>query len=97
MSFITTVSANKTLGEDDDAAIQAVNGAYTITIPADSTYDFPIGDVIFVLSITISTVSIAGEMGVTIRAKATDIKTQNGLATLIKVDSDEWVVYGDLE
>jgi len=72
----------------------------TITIPADSSYSFEIGQTFLLIQKGSGTVSITGDSGVTLNGLSVsdpvDISGQYGVATLIKLSSDYWVIYGDI-
>ncbi len=72
--------------------------AVNITIPADSTLNFPIGTSIDVLQTNTGGVAIAGAAGVTANATpGLTLRTQWSSATLFKRAANTWVVYGDLK
>ncbi len=69
----------------------------TVTIPAESVVNYPIGTTIDVLQTASGQVTIAGAIGVTVNATpGLKLRTQWSSATLMKRASDTWVVYGDL-
>jgi hypothetical protein len=73
--------------------------AQTFTIPANATTAFPIGTIISVLSTDSATVTIAPASGVTLNlggAGTTGSRSlaQWGIATLIKVAANTWIVFG---
>lgn len=70
----------------------------TLTIPLNATVGFPIGTQIFVAEYGTGQVTIAGEPGVTLRSANGKLKlaAQYSGASLIKIDTDEWYVFGDL-
>lgn len=74
--------------------------AVTVTVPTNAVVAFPTGTVVTLLQSGAGQVSIAGSVGVTIRKPSTKnaaIAEQYGVATLIKLDSDEWLLGGYLE
>ena len=72
--------------------------AVSVTIPADSTLNFPIGTSIDVLQTNTGSVAIAGAGGVTVNATpGLTLRTQWSSATLLKRAANTWVVYGDLK
>lgn len=93
---VDIVNANKTFGEGDDGVLQEVTGGHTVTIPNDSTWDFVEEDTIPIFSTTTSTITIAVEAGVTLRAKGTTITTQYGHVILKKEGANDWIAWGDL-
>jgi|688.fasta_scaffold01493_23 hypothetical protein len=72
--------------------------AVNVTIPADSTLNFPVGTSIDVLQTNTGSVAIAGAGGVTVNATpGLTLRTQWSSATLLKRAANTWVVYGDLK
>lgn len=72
----------------------------TVTIPADSTYEFEIGQTFLIVQEGTGTVSVTGAVGVTLSGLSVsdpvDVAGQYGVATLIKIDDDEWVIFGNI-
>ena len=72
--------------------------ATTVTIPLDSTLNYPIGSSIDVFQINTGEVTIAGASGVTVNATpGLKLRTQWSSCTLLKRAADTWIVYGDLK
>jgi len=85
------------LTERDDLIEMASGSAMTLTIPADSTLDFPIGTSLDVLQTSTGQVTIAGAGGVTVNSTpGLKLRTTWSSATLFKRAANTWVVYGDL-
>ncbi len=83
--------------ERDDLIEMGSSSATTLTIPADSTFNFPIGTSMDVLQTSTGQVTIAGAAGVTVNATpGLKLRTQWSSATLFKRAANTWVVYGDL-
>jgi hypothetical protein len=92
-------TASNTLSgvERDDLIEMASASAMTLTIPTDSTFNFPIGTSIDVLQTSTGQVTIAGAGGVTVNATpGLKLRTQWSSATLFKRAANTWVVFGDL-
>jgi len=71
--------------------------AVTVTIPADSTTDFPVGTSIDVLRTNTGGVTIAGAAGVTVNATpGLSLRAQWSSVTLFKRAANTWVAFGDL-
>jgi len=69
----------------------------TITIPAESSVNYPVGTTIDILQTNTGQVTIAGAAGVTVNATpGLKLRTRWSSATLMKRAADTWVVYGDL-
>jgi hypothetical protein len=96
--IIQRTSSNTLSGvERDDLIEMSSSSALTLTIPADSTFNFPIGTSIDVLQTNTGQVTIAGAGGVTVNATpGLKLRTQWSSATLFKRAANTWVVYGDL-
>jgi hypothetical protein len=76
-----------------------VSAAGVITVPTDSTIDFPIGTSIDILQTGTGEVSIAPVSG-TVTVNATPgrtLRTQWSSATLFKRAANTWVLFGDLK
>jgi hypothetical protein len=96
---IISKSANYTLSSlsERDSLIE-VSAAATITIPTDSTLNYPIGTSLDVLNIGTGAVAIAGAVGVTVNATpGLNLRTQWSSVTLFKRAANTWVIYGDLK
>jgi hypothetical protein len=97
---ISQKSASYTLSsltERDDLIEMGSASAMTVTIPTDSTVDFPIGTSIDILQTSTGQVTIAGAGGVTVNATpGLKLRTTWSSCTLFKRAANTWVVYGDL-
>lgn len=69
----------------------------TITVPADSSYNFPVGTTLDILQTNTGQVTIAADAGVTVNATpGLKLRTQWSSATLLKRAANTWVAFGDL-
>ena len=70
----------------------------TITIPAETSIDYPIGTHLEIFQVGTGTVTIAGQGGVVIRkiSDTFDLIGQYATAALRKRAADEWVLGGEL-
>jgi hypothetical protein len=85
------------LAERDSLIEINSQSATTLTIPADSSVDYPVGTTLDVLQTASGQVTIAGAQGVTVNATpGLKLRTQWSSATLMKRAANTWVVYGDL-
>jgi hypothetical protein len=85
------------VAERDELIEMGSSSAMTLTIPADSTLNFPVGTSIDVLQTSTGQVTIAGAGGVTVNATpGLKLRTQWSSATLFKRAANTWVVMGDL-
>jgi hypothetical protein len=94
----TASYALSTLTHRDSMIEVSSASATTITIPLDSTVDYPIGTTIDILQTNTGQVTIAPVSGsVTVNATpGLKLRTRWSSATLMKRAANTWVVYGDL-
>jgi hypothetical protein len=94
----TASYALSTLTHRDSLIEVSSTSATTITIPLDSTVDYPIGTTIDILQTNTGQVTIAPVSGsVTVNATpGLKLRTRWSSATLMKRAANTWVVYGDL-
>ena len=73
-------------------------GAVNLTIPPNSSTAFPIGANVLIAQYGAGQISVITDPGVTLRSSGgkTKIAAQYGIATLIKRDTDEWYLAGDI-
>lgn len=98
---IIAKSASYTLSatSERDSLIEVDSGsATTITIPTNSSVEYPVGTSIDILQVGSGEVTIAGDTGVTVNATpGLKLRAQWSSATLFKRATDTWVVMGDLK
>lgn len=72
--------------------------ANDLRIPTNLSVAFPIGSQIIIVQYGAGQTTIAPTAGVTMRSSGgkTKIAAQYGMATLIKIDTNEWVLAGDI-
>jgi hypothetical protein len=90
-------SASYTIGLSDVG--QGISTNAGVTVPANAATAFTVGDTIALYNNSASTITITQGSGVTLRLAGTATSgnrtiAQRGLATLIKIATDEWVVSG---
>lgn len=97
---INTQTNNYTLVLTDAFKLVEINSssAVTVTIPINATVAFPIGTKINVSQYGTGQITIGLGVGVTLRSNGGKTKTsgQYAICTLIKRDTNEWYLYGDL-
>lgn len=94
---ITAATAAYTLQNGDQGELLQLNGTFTVTVPAESTYNFPIGTIINILNIGTGTITTAGAGGVTLNGNpGLKLNGQWSGASFIKRASNTWVIVGDL-
>lgn len=89
---VSNISITTTLDATHSNVLYVLTGFYTINIPQDSTYSFPIGKRFFVCSpagsivdTAMTSVSLNGVVG-------GNYTLPNGVSTLIKVAADTWYI-----
>jgi hypothetical protein len=72
--------------------------AITLTVPTNAAVPFAIGTQITITQANSGQVTIAGAVGVTVNAadSATKLRTQWSAATLIKTNTNSWILFGDI-
>jgi hypothetical protein len=100
---ITTISAKtdsytlSNLNERDTIVEISKASATTLTIPADSSVNYPVGTTLDIIQTNTGQVTIAGAGGVTVNATpGLKLRTRWSSATLLKRAENTWLVYGDL-
>lgn len=84
---------------DDGKLITCNNGsAIALTIPPSSSVNYGIGTQINIMQLGAGQVTITAGVGVTLRSGGSKLKTkeQYAVATCCKIDTDTWVVIGNL-
>lgn len=93
----TASYALSTLTHRDSLIEVSSTSGTTITIPVESSVNYPIGTTIDILQTNTGQVTIAGAAGVTVNATpGLKLRTRWSSATLMKRAADTWVVFGDL-
>jgi hypothetical protein len=84
---------------DKDKLVELNNtAAVSLTVPSDTTADFPIGTSISLLQVGLGQVSVTPGSGVTINSTpGLNLRTQWSSATLIKRAANLWLLSGDLD
>ena len=94
----TSLFLNTTVAAD--TFVFSSSSSITVTIPDDATQEFTIGQTIVLIQNGTGTVSVTTEVVAALNSKVAsgtvDLDGQYSVATLIKVDNDEWVIYGDV-
>jgi hypothetical protein len=86
-----------TLAAGDDVNLIELNGTFTVTIPLDSTYSFPIGSTIDIVNVGTGVITTAGAAGVTLNGTpGLKLRAQWSAASFIKRAANTWVIVGDL-
>ena len=98
--FNAQTGTSYTLALTDVAKVVSLSNAaaITLTVPENSSVAFPIGTQILLYQGGAGQVTISPAGSVTIRSQGTKLKLfgQYAVAGLLKVATDEWVVFGNL-
>jgi hypothetical protein len=93
-----TKTANYTLALADEGYMIIMNSASatTLTVPIESSVNFPLGSQIIVTRLGAGTVNIASSATIYSVSSNKYIANQYGAVTLIKTGTDTWYLFGDL-
>jgi hypothetical protein len=93
-------TASYTLALTDLGKVVRMNvaSANNLTVPLNSSVAFPIGSVINIVQVGAGQTTIVAGAGVTLRSENSKLKTkaQYALVGVVKIATDEWVVFGNL-
>jgi hypothetical protein len=92
-----TASYELAATSEKDSVIEVLSGsATTVTIPAESSVNFPVGSTLDIIQTGAGQVTIAGASGVTVNSTpGLKLRAQWSSVTLLKRASDSWIVFGD--
>ena len=94
----TTFTLDTTIAAD--TFVFSNSSPITVTIPDDASDEFVIGQTVVLIQNGTGTVSVTTEdvadLYSSVATGTVDLNGQYSVATLIKIDSDEWVIYGDI-
>lgn len=95
---ITTTPYTVLSSDTGKALVMNSGSAMSLVIPAESTYNFLIGQTFIVIQKGSGAITISGAVGVTLRSKSSNTITngQYSEARLIKIAANEWLLSGDL-
>lgn len=94
-----TTSRSLTLADSSDMIFVNTASNTTFTIPTDASVNFPIPTTIHFARNGTGTVTIAGDVGVTVRIRngfTNTLAVQYSIASVTKVAANTWYLYGDL-
>jgi uncharacterized protein YaiE (UPF0345 family) len=93
-------ASSYTLGVSDagKALIFSNASSVAVQIPAESTYNFTIGQTFVLVQSGDGQITVSGAVGVTLRSLLSNVKSSGKYAELrlIKIASNEWLLSGDL-
>jgi hypothetical protein len=98
---VQTVSGTSYTLLEADAGKEIVftsSSAVTVTVPAETTYNFTIGQTFAFFQKGSGAVSFTAAAGVTLRSKSSYVKISSQYAEvkITKIAADEWALTGDL-
>jgi hypothetical protein len=94
---VQTASYTLVLSDKDKVIEMNIGSANTLTVPLDSSVDFPIGTQIDILQVGSGQTTVVATGGVTVNATpGLKLRTQWAGATLRKRAANTWVLVGDL-
>lgn len=99
MEFKDKTSVSNTLNLNDDSKFVRVSNssANTLQVPLNSNSAFPIGSQITIMQTGTGQTTITAESGVAlVSSYGFKLRAQYSSATLIKLNTDQWVAVGDL-
>jgi hypothetical protein len=98
VSFNQQTGTSYTLAlADKDKVIELNNSsAITVTIPAESSVNFPVGSMVTLLQTGTGQVSVTGPSVTFNYTPGAKLRAQWSQATLLKRSSNNWVLNGDL-
>jgi hypothetical protein len=100
VSSETGTSVTLDVNDTGKALVFSSSSPVTVTIPDDSTHEFVVGQTFLLIQSGSGTVSVTTESSATLSSTAgtgtVDLNGQYAVATLIKVEPDEWIIYGDI-
>jgi hypothetical protein len=93
-----TASYTLVLSDADKLVEMNVGSANNLTVPLNSSVAFPTGTQILLAQYGAGQTTIVATSGVTVRSNGGKLKlnVQYSGATLIKIDTDEWYLFGDI-
>ena len=93
-----TASYTLVIGDADKLVEMNVGSANNLTVPLNSSVAFPTGTQISLAQYGAGQTTIVATSGVTIRSAGGALKlaAQYSGATLVKIDTDEWYLFGDI-
>lgn len=95
---VSSATTSYTLADADANTVMTFTGTLTVFIPDNSSVPFPVGTQIVVINRGSGTISIdaAGSATIYSAGSVYDITASKGVASMIKTDTDEWYLAGNL-
>lgn len=98
-SINTQSGTTYTIVADDGLRLTSFTSSspITVTIPPNSSVPFPTGSRVDIVQYGTGTVTVSGDTGVTVQTGTTaETRTQYSVVSAIKMDTDTWMLVGDL-
>jgi hypothetical protein len=97
---LDTITASRSFQLTDSSEFITANSTNPIilTIPTDNSVNFTNGTQISVLRLSTGTVNLSAANGVTLRSAENkrSIRSQNSVATVVKLSANDWSLFGDI-
>jgi|GEM_PF-3006940 len=95
----TSATYTLVLADAHRLVIRSNSSANTVTVPTNTSVAFPVGTQITVVQTGTGTTSIAAAEGVTINSAddATALRVRYSACSLVKIDTNIWLLIGDIE
>lgn len=95
----TSATYTLVLADAHRLVIRSNSSANTVTVPTNTSVAFPVGTQITVVQTGTGTTSIAAAGGVTINSAddATALRVRYSACSLVKIDTNIWLLIGDIE
>lgn len=95
---IPNTSYNLTIDDQQKLLKMTSSTPISVTVPSNSQQPIPIGKSITLIPMSTGQITITGSTEVNIRTTTSNkSRSQYSVITLIKIDTDEWVLGGDLD
>lgn len=95
---IPNTSYTITVDDEQKLLRMTASSAISVTVPTNSAQPIAIGKSITLIPMSTGQITITGSSGVNVRTTTTNrSRSQYSLITLIKIDTNEWVLGGDLD
>ena len=96
---VKTVTGSKILDLTDNLKFLNIVNESLITIPSDSSVNFPLGSIIYLNQYSAGQVSVAGQQGVIINSdqNAKKLKGQFSQAFILKLAANTWQLVGNIK
>jgi len=96
---VKTITGSKILDLTDNLSFLNIISESLITIPSDSTVNFPLGSIIYLNQYGTGQVSVVGQQGVVLNSdqNAKKLKGQFSQAFILKLSANNWQLVGNIK